>query len=67
VRPVKELKDFRKVMLAPGESRVIDFPVSEVTLKFYNARLEYVAEPGDFNVQIGLDSASVREARLTLE
>ncbi len=67
VRPVKELKDFRKVMLAPGESRVIDFPVSEDTLKFYNARLEYVAEPGDFNVQIGLDSASVREARFTLE
>ncbi|MBV8272706.1 MAG: beta-glucosidase BglX [Cupriavidus sp.] len=67
VRPVKELKDFRKVMLAPGESRVIDFPVSEDTLKFYNARLEYVAEPGDFNVQIGLDSAAVREARFTLE
>jgi len=67
VRPVKELKDFRKVMLAPGESRVIDFPVSEDTLKFYNARLEYVAEPGDFNLQIGLDSASVHEARFTLE
>ncbi|EKZ99852.1 beta-D-glucoside glucohydrolase [Cupriavidus sp. HMR-1] len=67
VRPVKELKGFRKVMLAPGESRAIEFPVTEDTLKFYNARLEYVAEPGDFNLQIGLDSASVREARFTLE
>lgn len=67
VRPVKELKDFRKVMLAPGESRVIDFPIGEDKLRFYNAKLEYVAEPGEFNVQVGLDSATVKEARFTLE
>lgn len=67
VRPVKELKDFRKVMLAPGESRVVDFPIGEDKLRFYNARLEYVAEPGDFNVQVGFDSAAVKEARFTLE
>jgi Fibronectin type III-like domain len=48
VRPAKELKDFRKVMLAPGESRVIDFPIGEDKLRFYNAKLEYVAEPGAF-------------------
>ncbi|MCA3184494.1 beta-glucosidase BglX [Cupriavidus sp.] len=67
VRPAKELKDFRKVMLAPGESRVIDFPIGEDKLRFYNAKLEYVAEPGEFNVQVGLDSATVKEARFTLE
>lgn len=67
VRPVKELKDFRKVMLAPGESREIAFPIGEDKLKFYNARLEYVAEPGDFNVQVGFDSATVKEAKFTLE
>lgn len=67
VRPVKELKDFRKVMLAPGESRVVDFPIGEDKLRFYNARLEYVAESGDFNVQVGFDSAAVKEARFTLE
>lgn len=67
VRPVKELKDFRKVMLAPGESRVIDFPIGEDKLKFYNARLEYVAEPGEFSVQVGFDSAAVKEAKFTLE
>jgi len=67
VRPVKELKDFRKVMLAPGESRVIDFTIGEDQLKFYNARLEYVAEPGEFNVQVGFDSAAVKEAKFTLE
>ncbi len=67
VRPVKELKDFRKVMLAPGEARVIEFPVGEDKLKFYNAKLEYVAEPGDFNVQVGFDSEAVKQARFTLE
>ena len=59
--------DFRKVMLAPGESRVIEFPVGEDKLKFYNAKLEYVAEPGDFNVQVGFDSEAVKQARFTLE
>lgn len=67
VRPVKELKDFRKVMLTPGESRTIDFPIDENMLKFYNAKLEYVAEPGDFNVQVGLDSEAVKTATFTLE
>lgn len=36
-------------------------------LKFYNAKLEYVAEPGDFNVQVGLDSEAVKTATFTLE
>lgn len=67
VRPVKELKDFRKVMLAPGESRTIEFPIDENMLKFYNAKLEHVAEPGDFNVQVGLDSESVKTATFTFE
>ncbi|WP_198680293.1 beta-glucosidase BglX [Cupriavidus agavae] len=67
IRPLKELKDFRKVMLAPGESRTIDFPIDEAMLKFYNAKLEYVAEPGDFNVQVGFDSAAVKEAGFRLE
>ncbi|MGO4303611.1 beta-glucosidase BglX [Cupriavidus sp. RAF12] len=67
VRPVKELKDFRKVMLKPGESRVVTFPIDEDKLKFFNARLEYAAEPGDFNVQIGLDSESVRQQRFALQ
>lgn len=67
VRPLKELKDFRKVMLTPGESRTIDFPIDENMLKFYNAKLEYVAEPGDFNVQVGLDSEAVKTATFTLE
>ncbi|MDR6215401.1 beta-glucosidase BglX [Paracidovorax wautersii] len=67
VRPVKELKDFRKVMLQPGEERVLRFPVTEEQLKFFNARLQHVAEPGRFNVQIGLDSQTVREQGFELQ
>lgn len=66
VRPVKELRDFRRVSLAPGESRVIQFDIGEEDLKFFNARLEHVAEPGEFEVQIGLDSRAVRSQRFEL-
>lgn len=46
---------------------MVSFPIGEDKLRFYNGKLEYVAEPGDFNVQIGLDSASVRQQRFTLQ
>jgi beta-glucosidase len=67
VRPVKELKDFRKVMLKPGEEQTVRFRVDVEKLKFYNAQLKHVAEPGDFEVQIGLDSKNVKPAVFTLK
>ncbi|CAG9170096.1 beta-glucosidase BglX [Cupriavidus pampae] len=66
VRPIKELKDFRKIPLKAGESRVVSFPIDEDKLKFFNAKLEYVAEPGEFNVQIGLDAENVRQKAFVL-
>jgi beta-glucosidase len=60
-RPIKELKNFRKVMLHPGEEQVIEFEISEEDLKFYNAELKYAAEPGAFKAYIGLDSEEVEE------
>ncbi|WP_313473527.1 beta-glucosidase BglX [Stutzerimonas kunmingensis] len=66
VRPVKELKRFEKLMLEPGESRVVRFDLGEDDLKFPDARLDYVAEPGEFEVQLGLDSRSVQSARFEL-
>ncbi|WP_150680430.1 beta-glucosidase BglX [Pandoraea pneumonica] len=67
VRPVKELKGFQKVALKPGESRTVHFAIDESLLKFYNAKLQYAAEPGDFNVQIGLDSQNVKQATFVLQ
>lgn len=51
IRPIKELKNFQKVMLKAGEEKAIHFTITEDDLKFYNAQLKYAAEPGDFNVQ----------------
>ncbi len=66
VRPIKELKRFEKLMLEPGESRVVRFELGEDDLKFPDARLDYVAEPGEFEVQLGLDSRSVQSVRFEL-
>ncbi len=65
-RPVKELKNFQKLMLKPGESRTLSFRISEEDLKFYNGQLQRVAEPGEFNVQVGLDSQAVQQQSFEL-
>jgi beta-glucosidase len=61
-RAVKELKGFQKIMLAPGESKEVKFNVSPELLKFYNSKLEYNWEPGQFEVQIGGNSRDVKKA-----
>lgn len=66
IRPVKELKNFQKIMLKAGEQKVVHFTITEQDLKFYNAQLKYAAEPGKFNVQIGLDSQAVTQQSFEL-
>lgn len=65
-RPVKELKGFEKISLKPGESKTVNFKITEEDLKFYNTALQFVAEPGDFKVYIGANSRDVLEAPFTL-
>lgn len=65
-RPVKELKGFQKIRLKAGESREISFNLAENDLKFYNASLDFVAEPGEFKVFVGNSSANVKEASFNL-
>lgn len=65
-RPVKELRGFRKVMLEPGESREIVFRLGEADLKFYDSQLRHTAEPGEFKVFVGLDSAQTESRSFTL-
>ncbi|MFM2361025.1 MAG: beta-glucosidase BglX, partial [Bacteroidota bacterium] len=66
-RPVKELKGFQKIELAGGESKTINFTISENDLKFYNYDLKYAAETGDFNVFIGGNSRDVKTASFKLQ
>ena len=64
-RPVKELKNFRKIMLQPGETREVSFKITPEQLKFYNSSLKYNWESGAFTVYIGTDSEDVKEAKFT--
>ena len=66
IRPIKELKGFQKVLLKAGEQKVVHFSIEENDLKFYNTQLKYAAEPGKFNVQIGLDSEAVTQQSFEL-
>ncbi|MBJ7221196.1 MULTISPECIES: beta-glucosidase BglX [unclassified Brenneria] len=59
-RPVKELRGFQKLMLQPGESRTVSFLIDQDALKFYNARMQQVVEPGKYEVFIGQDSQRVK-------
>ena len=58
VRPVKELKGFQRVTLAPGEVQTVKFELPVSDLAFWNIDMEYVVEPGDFQLWIAGDSAS---------
>jgi len=66
VRPVKELKGFQQVKLAPGESRTIRFKITVDDLRFYNEQLQYIWEPGAFKIYIAKDAAHNNEAAFEL-
>ena len=58
VRPVRELKGFERVTLAPGETRTVTFELPVAELAFWNIDMDYVVEPGDFRLWVAGDSAS---------
>ncbi|MGV3763479.1 beta-glucosidase BglX [Parapedobacter sp.] len=65
-RPVKELKGFQKIWLEPNQSKRVVFNLTVDDLKFYNAQLEYMAEPGEFVVSVGTNSRDVQGNRFIL-
>ena len=60
VRPVKELRGFRRIHLQPGQTRELSFVIEREQLSFFNERLQWAAEPGDFDLMIGASSADIR-------
>lgn len=60
LRPVSELKDFQKVLLRPGESRMVQFTIDKEKLSFYNDHLEWITQPGFFDIMIGASSSDIR-------
>jgi beta-glucosidase len=63
-RPVKELKDFKRITLAPGESKTITFVITPDKLSFLNINMERVVEPGQFDIMVGTSSVKYQTAKL---
>ena len=64
-RPVIELRNFKKIMLNPGEKKEVSFDITTNDLMFYNSDLEYIWEPGEFNIFIGTNSRDVKSAKIS--
>ena len=67
-RPVRELKGFERIHLKKGESKEVKFEITNDLLSFYNYDLDYVLEPGEFEIMIGPDSSleHLKKAILTV-
>lgn len=65
-RPVKELKGFQRITLQPGQTRTVSLEITPGHLAFYNIDMEYVIEPGAFDIMVGNSSRDCDLQRVTL-
>ncbi len=65
-RPVKELRGFRRVTLAPGETMTVELPLGFSELSFFNRDMHRVVEPGDFKIMVGGNSNDLIETKLNV-
>lgn len=63
-RPVMELKDFKRIPLGPGESRMVEFTITPEKLSFLNLNMETVVEPGWFDIMVGSSSVKYQTTKL---
>ena len=63
-RPVLELKDFRRISLQPGESRLVSFTITPDKLSFLDLNMKRVVEPGRFDIMVGTSSVKFEKASL---
>ncbi|MBD2872464.1 glycoside hydrolase family 3 C-terminal domain-containing protein [Paenibacillus sp. IB182493] len=66
VRPLRELKAFRKVALEPGETKEVRFEVTEEMLRYHHADLSFESDPGGFKIMVGPNSRDVQELSFKL-
>lgn len=67
VRPLRELKGYKKVFLKAGETVQVNFNVGFEELAFYNSKLEKAVEPGDFTVYVGNDCTTENGVKIICE
>jgi beta-glucosidase len=60
VRPVMELKGFKRVSLSPGETKTVSFEIKKEHLSMFNENMEEVIEPGEFKIMIGSSSRDIK-------
>ena len=60
VRPVKELKKFQRLSLAPGETKTVEFTITPNDLSMYDYELNWMVEPGEFEIMVGSSSKDIR-------
>jgi beta-glucosidase len=65
-RPVKELKGFERITLAPGETKTVSLEIAPEHLAFYDIDMKYVVEPGDFEIMVGNSSRDQDLQKVTL-
>ena len=53
VRPIQSLIGFKKIFLAAGETKTVEFEITEPMLRFYDAKCKFISEPGDFTLSTG--------------
>ncbi len=66
-RPVKELKDFERVLLKPGQKRLVTFSLPKQALGYFNGENRFIVEPGKFHLWIGGNSVDGLQAEFTLK
>ena len=65
-RPIKELRGFQRVSLEPGQMRTVTFTINAQSLRYWNAEMKRVVEPGDFEIMTGDNSVDLKKATLTV-
>jgi beta-glucosidase len=65
-RPVKELKGFQRETFQPGETKTIALPITPNRLAFWNIDMQFVVEPGDFDIMIGPNSQELQSVRVSV-
>jgi len=66
-RPVRELKDFRKVHIGKGETISVTFSLSPEDLSYYHQDMSFSADPGDFEIFIGTNSEETMKTALSIQ
>jgi beta-glucosidase len=59
LRPVQELKDFKKILLQPKESKEVEFILNKDKLSFYDEKANWIVQPGEFDIMVGSSSRNI--------